>query len=79
GDDEAILDVLSIANVACRFHTGDPAGILRKLEAAADRGVAIGAHVAYPDILVFGRRNMDIPSDHLTPDGIYKIGALQGL
>lgn len=44
GDDEAILDVVSSANVACGFHAGDPAGILRTLEAAAARGVAIGAH-----------------------------------
>ncbi|KPX98131.1 hypothetical protein ALO63_05210, partial [Pseudomonas amygdali pv. mori] len=79
GDDEAILDVVSSANVACGFHAGDPAGILRTLEAAAARGVAIGAHVAYPDLAGFGRRNMDIPSDQLTADVIYQIGALQGL
>ncbi|PBQ11691.1 hypothetical protein CCL07_00960 [Pseudomonas congelans] len=79
GDDEAILDVVSSANVACGFHAGDPAGILRTLEAAAARGVAIGAHVAYPDLVGFGRRNMDIPSDQLTADVIYQIGALQCL
>lgn len=79
GDDTAILEVVSSANVACGFHAGDPAGILRTLKAAAARGVAIGAHVAYPDLVGFGRRNMDIPAEQLTADVIYQIGALQGL
>lgn len=79
GDDAAILEVVSSANVACGFHAGDPAGILRTLEAAAARGVAIGAHVSYPDLVGFGRRNMDVPDEQLTADVIYQIGALQGL
>ncbi|WP_109512077.1 LamB/YcsF family protein [Pseudomonas ovata] len=79
GDDTAILELVSSANVACGFHAGDPAGILRTLKAAAARGVAIGAHVAYPDLVGFGRRNMDIPAEQLTADVIYQIGALQGL
>lgn len=79
GDDTTILEVVSSANVACGFHAGDPAGILRTLKAAAARGVAIGAHVAYPDLVGFGRRNMDIPAEQLTADVIYQIGALQGL
>ncbi|MCF5706378.1 5-oxoprolinase subunit PxpA [Pseudomonas syringae] len=79
GDDAAILDVVSSANVACGFHAGDPAGILRTLEAAAARDVAVGAHVAYPDLVGFGRRNMDVPAEQLTADVIYQIGALQGL
>jgi len=79
GDDAAILEVVSSANVACGFHAGDPAGILRTLEAAAARDVAVGAHVAYPDLVGFGRRNMDVPAEQLTADVIYQIGALQGL
>jgi UPF0271 protein len=79
GDDAAMLDVVSSANVACGFHAGDPAGILRTLKAAARRGVAVGAHVAYPDLAGFGRRNMDPTSEELTGDVIYQIGALQGL
>ncbi|MEE4662617.1 5-oxoprolinase subunit PxpA [Pseudomonas alliivorans] len=79
GDDAAILEVVSSANVACGFHAGDPAGILRTLEAAAARDVAVGAHVAYPDLVGFGRRNMDVPTGQLTADVIYQIGALQGL
>ncbi|MBC3956569.1 LamB/YcsF family protein [Pseudomonas triticifolii] len=79
GDDAAMLEVVSSANVACGFHAGDPAGILRTLEAAAARDVAVGAHVAYPDLVGFGRRNMDVPAGQLTADVIYQIGALQGL
>lgn len=79
GDDAAMLEVVSSANVACGFHAGDPAGILRTLEAAAARDVAVGAHVAYPDLVGFGRRNMDVPAEQLTADVIYQIGALQGL
>ena len=79
GDDDAMLDIVTSANVACVFHAGDPAGILRTLKAAAARQVSIGAHVSYPDKVGFGRRNMDVASDELTADVIYQIGALQGL
>ncbi|PVZ15566.1 MULTISPECIES: LamB/YcsF family protein [unclassified Pseudomonas] len=79
GDDEAMLDIVSSANIACGFHAGDPAGLRRTVQSAARRGVAIGAHVAYPDLVGFGRRNMDVASEQLTSDVIYQIGALQGL
>ena len=79
GDDEAMLDIVTSANVACGFHAGDPAGILRTLKAAAAKNVTIGAHVSYPDKVGFGRRNMDVASDELTADVIYQIGSLQGL
>ncbi|CAI8876743.1 LamB/YcsF family protein [Pseudomonas sp. IT-P100] len=79
GDDDAMLDIVTSANVACGFHAGDPAGILRTLKAAAAKNVTIGAHVAYPDKVGFGRRNMDLASDELTADVIYQIGALQSL
>lgn len=79
GDDAAMLDVVTSANVACGFHAGDPAGILETLQAAAARGVSIGAHVSYPDRVGFGRRNLDPASRELVGDVIYQIGALQGL
>lgn len=79
GDDAAMLDIVTSANVACGFHAGDPAGILRTVKAAAAKNVAIGAHVSYPDKVGFGRRNMDVTSDELTADVIYQIGSLQGL
>ncbi len=79
GDDEAILAIVSSANVACGFHAGDPAGILKTVKAAAQKGVSIGAHVSYPDRVGFGRRDMDVTSGELTADVIYQIGALKGL
>ncbi len=79
GDDSAMLDIVSSANVACGFHAGDPAGILKTVKAAAERGVSIGAHVGYRDLAGFGRRNMDPTSEELIGDVIYQIGALQGL
>lgn len=79
GDDAAMIDIVSSANVACGFHAGDPAGILRTLKVAAQQGVAIGAHVSYPDIVGFGRREMDIAPADLIADVVYQIGALQGL
>lgn len=79
GDDEAMLAIVSSVNVACGFHAGDPAGILKTVKAAAEKGVSIGAHVSYPDRVGFGRRDMDVTSGELTADVIYQIGALKGL
>lgn len=79
GDDTAMLDIVTSANIACGFHAGDPAGIVRVLREAASCGVVIGAHVGYRDLVGFGRRNMDPSSDELVADTIYQIGALQGL
>lgn len=79
GDDEAMLKLVTSANIACGFHAGDPAGILRTLKQAAFNKVTIGAHVGYRDLAGFGRRNMDPSSDELVGDVIYQIGALQGL
>jgi UPF0271 protein len=79
GEDEAMLDVVTSANVACGFHAGDPAGILATVRKARERGVVVGAHVAYPDLVGFGRRNMDIASGDLRAGVMYQVGALQGL
>lgn len=79
GDDAAMLDIVTSANVACGFHAGDPAGVLGTLRAAAERGVSVGAHVAYPDLSGFGRRAMDVASADLQAGVIYQIGALQAL
>lgn len=79
GDDASVLALVTSANVACGFHAGDPAGILQTLRDAAARGVVVGAHVGYPDLVGFGRRNMDPSSRELVADVVYQIGALQGL
>lgn len=79
GDDAAMLEIVTSANIACGFHAGDPAGILDTLRQAAARGVSVGAHVGYRDLAGFGRRAMDIPARELAADVIYQIGALDGL
>lgn len=79
GNDEQILPVVSSANIACGFHAGDPLGILKTLKQAVQLGVTIGAHVAYPDLVGFGRRNMDLSHDELVADVLYQISALDGL
>ena len=60
GDDDAMLEVVSSANVACGFHAGDPSVLRHSCEKAAARGVAIGAQVGYRDLAGFGRRFIDI-------------------
>lgn len=77
GDDEALLSVVTSANVACGFHAGDPQTMRRVCENAAARGVAIGAQVGYRDLVGFGRRRIEIPTEELTADLLYQIGALQ--
>ncbi|OHV04512.1 LamB/YcsF family protein [Mycobacterium talmoniae] len=79
GDDEAMLGIVTSANVACGFHAGDPAGLLRVCQAAADRGVRIGAQVSYRDLAGFGRRFIDATAEDLRADVVYQIGALQAL
>ena len=78
GDDAAMLDVVTSANVACGFHGGDPGTLRRVCQAAAERGVAVGAQVAYPDLLGFGRRFIDIDPDDLRDAVLYQLGALDG-
>ncbi|WAC56859.1 LamB/YcsF family protein [Gordonia sp. SL306] len=79
GDDEAMLEVVSSANVACGFHAGTPAELIATCRAAADARVRIGAQVSYPDRSGFGRRFMDVAPEDLTADVIYQIGALDGI
>ncbi|EYT79599.1 hypothetical protein CF54_30365, partial [Streptomyces sp. Tu 6176] len=76
-DDDALLSVVTSANVACGFHAGDPAVMRRVCDLAAERGVRIGAQVSYRDLAGFGRRAMDVPGDELTAEIAYQIGALK--
>ncbi len=77
GDDAALLDIVSSANIACGFHAGDPRHMARTVAAAAERGVTIGAHVSYPDRVGFGRRDMSLTAEEITTDVLYQIGALE--
>ncbi len=79
GDDDAMLDLVTSANVACGFHAGDPATLHRTVAAAQARSVVIGAQVGYRDLAGFGRRFIDMEPRELTAEVIYQIGALDGL
>ncbi|HEY2042836.1 MAG TPA: 5-oxoprolinase subunit PxpA [Jatrophihabitans sp.] len=77
GDDEALLDVITSANVACGFHAGDPSIMRRTCAQAVERGVVIGAQVGYRDLAGFGRRRIDMAPPELTADVVYQLGALE--
>ena len=76
GDDLAVLECISSANIACGFHAGDPLTMRRTVNAAVQRGVAIGAHPSLPDLQGFGRREMRIEAEELHALMLYQIGAL---
>jgi UPF0271 protein len=77
GDDDALLDVVTSANVACGFHASDASIMRRVCARAVESGVVIGAQVGYRDLPGFGRRFIDIEPDALTNDVIYQVGALE--
>jgi 5-oxoprolinase (ATP-hydrolysing) subunit A len=79
GNDEALLDLVSSANVACGFHAGDPLIMQRTVERAKARGVDLGAHVGFPDRQGFGRRVMQIDTVELAAMVTYQLGALEGI
>ncbi|WP_184989320.1 LamB/YcsF family protein [Sphaerisporangium rubeum] len=76
GDDDALLSIVTSANVACGFHAGDPSIMRRVCRTAVERGVAIGAQVGYRDLAGFGRRFIEVPPDILADEIVYQIGAL---
>jgi len=79
GDDDAMLEIVTSANVACGFHAGDPVRLAVTCQSAATCGVRVGAQVGYHDLAGFGRRYIDVEAAELTADVIYQIGALQAL
>jgi UPF0271 protein len=79
GEDEALLDVVGAANIACGFHAGDPLVMRRTVRTALKAGVGLGAHPSYPDLQGFGRRPMTMAPDELEAAVIYQIGALAAM
>jgi UPF0271 protein len=75
-DDERLLELVSSANVACGFHAGDPVTLRRVCARAAELHVAVGAQVAFRDLVGFGRRRMDCTADELAADVLYQLGAV---
>lgn len=78
GDDLALLDHVTSANIACGFHAGDPPTMQRVVGAAIARGVQVGAHPSFPDLQGFGRRNMQVSPADAYAMVVYQVGALSG-
>ena len=79
GHDAALLPFITSANIACGFHAGDPAVMKQTVRAALRHNVAIGAHPGLPDLVGFGRRNLDISPEEAFDMTVYQLGALQAV
>ncbi len=79
GDDEAMLDIVQSANVACGMHGSDPQVMARTIAAARARGVSVGAHPGYADLQGFGRREMHLPEQELSALVTWQLGALSAV
>ena len=77
GADEEIIAHITSANIACGFHAGDPTVINKTVALAKAHGVAVGAHIGYPDLLGFGRRHLQVSPGDLKDYTTYQMGALQ--
>ncbi|MCB1311735.1 MAG: LamB/YcsF family protein [Sedimentitalea sp.] len=79
GDDDALLDIVTSANIACGFHAGDPDVMARTMRLAAARGVGIGAHPGFADLQGFGRRRLTLSAEELANLVTYQLGAAQAM
>lgn len=79
GDDDALLDVVTSANLACGFHAGDPDVMRRTVRACMAKGVSIGAHPGYHDLQGFGRRALKLSHAEIENLVAYQVGALAGV
>ncbi|MGI9391506.1 MAG: LamB/YcsF family protein [Boseongicola sp.] len=79
GDDAALLQVVTSANIACGFHAGDPDTMARTMSLAVANNVGIGAHPGFADLRGFGRRRMDVPKPTLANEIKYQMGAAQAM
>jgi UPF0271 protein len=77
GMDEEVIRYITSANIACGWHAGDPAVMRKTVHMAKENGVGVGAHPGYPDLLGFGRRNLDCTPEEIKDYIVYQIGALQ--
>lgn len=79
GMDEQVMPYIDQANIACGFHGGDPVTICNTLRLAAEHSVSVGAHPAYPDLVGFGRRSMNLSREEIVADVLYQVSALDGM
>lgn len=76
GSDNKIIPLISSANVACGFHASDPLVMDKTVTMAAEAGIRVGAHPGFPDLMGFGRRNMNITPEEAKAYTLYQLGAL---
>ena len=76
GRDQEIMNYISSANIACGWHAGDPMVMEQTVRLAKEKGVAVGAHPGYPDLMGFGRRRMDLTLNEIENYVLYQTGAL---
>ncbi|TGD71904.1 5-oxoprolinase subunit PxpA [Mangrovimicrobium sediminis] len=79
GMDAEAMPHIDQANIACGFHAGDPLTMRRTLSLAAQHGVSVGAHPAYPDLVGFGRRSMSLSEEEIIADLHFQVAALDGM
>lgn len=79
GNDEALVKLVTSANLACGFHAGDPMVMLKAVKLCVENDVEVGAHPSFPDLMGFGRRNMEVKPKELEAYIIYQVGALMGI
>lgn len=79
GSDEALLGLVSSANIACGWHAGDAKTMRQCVRWAIEHGVAIGAHPSFPDRENFGRSTMHLPPDEIVANVLYQVGALAAI
>ena len=76
GNDEALMGLITSANIACGYHAGDPLVMDRTVRLAVEHTVSVGAHPGFPDLEGFGRRAMQLTPDEIENDVLYQVGAL---
>ncbi|WP_226553201.1 LamB/YcsF family protein [Celeribacter naphthalenivorans] len=79
GDDAALMQVITSANVACGFHAGDPDVMARTMKLAVQNGVGIGAHPGFADLKGFGRRRLPLSHEEIANLVTYQLGAAQAM
>jgi UPF0271 protein len=78
GDDSKIMSFITSANIACGFHAGDPVTMMKTIDLAKKHNVAVGAHPGFPDLMGFGRREIELTSEEAETYVLYQVSALQG-
>jgi UPF0271 protein len=79
GDDDALIAHITSASIAAGFHAGDPSVLRKTVRAAAARGVSLGAHPSFPDLLGFGRREMHMADSEVEDAVLYQIASVSGV